>query len=103
MRKAIKTDFGNEVIFAQEEWFTASFINLKVGGTIGPKKAEYDFTLYVDEGIISLGENGNYEFGYGKTILIKKGEIYRIEAVNPSRLIKIANIKMEDKDFSGGQ
>lgn len=104
MRKPFKTDFGSEIIFAQEDWFTGSFISIAEGKKMEEKTAEFDIIFYIDEGMGTFTINGTaYEFGWGKTVLIRKGTKYSIECHSPLRVIKITQNILKDKDFSGGK
>ena len=104
MRKPKKTSFGSEVIFAQEDWFTGSFMNIHTDKTMKEQTANCDIIFYIDDGIAVFRINeSEYEFGFGKTILIKKGTVYTIMAVTPLRLIKITKELIKNKDFSGGK
>ena len=104
MRKPKRTDFGSEVTFAQEDWFTGSFINIQTDKTMKEQTANSDIIFYIDDGIAVFKiNNSEYEFGFGKTILIKKGTVYSIMAVTPLRLIKLTKELIKDKDFSGGK
>ena len=104
MRKPKRTDFGSEVIFAQEDWFTGSFINIRTDKTMEEQTADSDTIFYIDDGIAVFKiNNSEYEFGFGKTVLIKKGTVYSIMAVTPLRLIKLTKELIKDKDFSGGK
>ncbi len=104
MRKPKKTNFGSEIIFAQEDWFTGSFLNINTDKTLEKQTAENDMIFYIDDGIAVFEiNNSKYEFGFGKTILIKKGTTYSITAVTPLRIIKITKELLKDKDFSGGE
>jgi mannose-6-phosphate isomerase-like protein (cupin superfamily) len=103
MRKPIRTDWGIEVIVAQEEWMTASFLEIGKDKGTEYQAALYDIVFHVMDGIImaTLGNN-DYEFGYGKTLLIKKGTEFKIFAIEPARLLKVAQYKLEDKDLAKG-
>jgi len=104
MRKPKKTNFGSEVTFAQEDWFTGSFININTNKTLEKETASCDIIFYIDDGIAVFNiNNSEYEFGFGKTILIKKGTVYSIMAITPLRIIKVTKELIKDKDFSGGE
>jgi len=104
MRKPKKTNFGSEVIFAQEDWFTGSFINIQTDKTMEEQTAEHDIIFYIDDGIAVFKiNNSEYEFGFGKTVLVKKGTVYSVMAVTPLRMIKITKELLKNKDFSGGK
>lgn len=105
MRKPIKKDFGSEVIIAQEDWFTAGFLNIGAGKSTSIETADHDIVFYIDDGIAIFTINGmSYEFGWGKTVLIRKGTRYNISSTgSPIRIIKISQAILKDKDFSGGK
>jgi len=105
MRKPLKKDFGSEVTFAQEDWFTAGFLNIGAGKSTSIETADHDIVFYIDDGIAIFTINGiTYEFGWGKTVLIRKGTRYTISSVgSPIRIIKVTQEILKDKDFSGGK
>jgi len=101
MRKIIKTNFGMEVIFAQETWMTASFLEIGTGKETEYKTAPFDITYYIEDGMARFTLNGrDYEFGTGKTVTIRKGTKYRIKTMSVSKLIKITNYIYKDRDFT---
>ena len=104
MRKPTKTNFGSEVVFAQEDWFTGSFMNFSENKTMEKIRALCDIIFYIDDGIALFNINGSeYEFGFGKTVLIKRGAMFSITAVTPLRIVKLTKEIIKNNDFSGGE
>ena len=102
MRKIVKTKWGVEVIFAQEDWFTGSILEIGFNRGTDYKKAPMNIIYHVLQGSVQIMLNGAlYEFGEGKTILVRKGTKYQIIGTKSvPRVIKIAQYKLEDKDLS---
>ena len=104
MRKPKKTGFGSEVIFAQEDWFTGSFLNFAENKIMEKNRALCDTIFYIDDGIALFNiSDSDYEFGFGKTILIKKGTMFSITAITPLRIIKLTKEIIKNDNFSGGE
>lgn len=103
MRKIFRTKFGSEVVFANEEFFVGKFLNFSINTSSEEEVSEFPRVFYVDEGIVDFTINGNeYEFGFGKTVLIQKGTKFKISAREPARLIEISNTTLPE-DLSGGR
>lgn len=101
MRKIIKTKWGLEIIYSQEKWFTASYLELGVGKKTPDRTAPFDIVYDIMDGTVRFIINGRtYEFSKGKTVSIKKGTKYQIVGVVSPRLNKIARTKIEDEDLS---
>lgn len=103
MRRIIKTKFGTEVIFANEDFFVGKFLNFSINSSTNEEIAKYTRVFYIDEGIVCFTINGrDYEFGFGKTILIRKGTKFKISTKGPARIIEIAQTTLPE-DFSEGR
>lgn len=101
MRKIVKTTWGMEIVYAQEDWFTASYIEIGLGKTTPYRKAPFDIVFDILEGTARFTINGKtYDFHKGKTISIKKGTKYSIMGIDVPKLNKIAKTIMKDEDFS---
>ena len=103
MRKIVKTKFGSEVLFANEDFFVGKFLNFTINSSTDEQIAEFPRVFYVDEGVVDFSINGSdYEFGYGKTVLIQKGTKFKISAKGPARVVEIAQTTLPE-DFSEGK
>ncbi len=103
MRKILRTKFGSEVIFANEDFFAGKFLNFGIDKETDEQISEHDRVFYIDEGVVLFTINGSgYEFGYGKTVLISKGTKFKISSLQgPARIIEISKTSLPE-DFSGG-
>lgn len=101
MRKLIRHRWGIEIIFSQESWITASFLEIGSKKETKYEHAKYNIIFYIQNGLARFTINGSdYEFGAGKTISIKSRTKFRIKAIGITRLIKIEQYALKDKDFS---
>ena len=74
MRLIQKHKYGNEIILAQEKWFTLSEMNFE-DISLGTEynSDNYDNAFYIDKGVAEFTIYGTtMEWGYGKTVLIKR-------------------------------
>lgn len=95
MRKLIKTKWGTEIIFSEEDWFIGSFMQIGFGKFTEYENAAVDTIYYVQQGSVEFVINGtHYEFREGKTLRIIRGTKYQIIGTRSIPiLIKIAKIK----------
>ncbi|PIN99850.1 hypothetical protein COT72_04665 [archaeon CG10_big_fil_rev_8_21_14_0_10_43_11] len=103
MRKINLFDWGEEILFANEEWFVGKILELQ--GEVS-KTASSDCVLYVLQGVMRVifGES-TYEFAKGKTLFIKEGTNYVLSNPHDSPA-EVLEIIRQDKsvkeNFSEG-
>jgi len=102
VRKIIKTKWGLEIIFAQEDWFTGSFLEIGLNKKTPYRKAPFTCVYHILNGSVRVLLNGKlYEFSEGKTLLIREGTKYQLIGIKGvPRLIKIAKVRVENEDYS---
>lgn len=80
MRKVDLFDWGEEITFANEDWFIGKI--LEIQGEI-EDTAGTDSVLHVLKGRLRVNfGGGTYEFSQGKTLFLKEGTNYTLS--NPS-------------------
>ncbi len=101
MRKIVTTDWGIETIYAQEDWFTGSYIQIGTGKETEYKKSENNKVFDIVDGTarFTIG-NMTYDFHKGKTISITKGTKYSIKGINIPKINVISDRVIKDKDIS---
>ena len=105
MRLITKTKYGNEVILAQERWFTFSEMNFDIVKEGIEYSADvFDNAFYIENGIAEFTISGTtMQWGYGKTVLIKKGTKYRIIPIStPLKIFRISNRIVINGHYSEG-
>jgi len=101
MRKIIKAKWGYEAVYAQEEWFTGSYMEIGSGRSTPYKTAAFDIIYDILDGTVRFTINGRvYDFSTGKTVSIKKGTKYSIMGVTVSKINKVAKFTLKDEDFT---
>ncbi len=104
MRKVVEKDWGEEIIFANEEWFIGKFLSVNFGKSNSYETIESDRIYFINKGLMRMTINGTtYDYGVGKTVLLKKGTKFSFHALSDAEVIEI---RKQDsslaEDFSGG-
>ncbi len=103
MRKVKLFDWGEEIIFANEDWFLGKILELQ--GEFNDT-ASQDFVFYVLKGTLRISfDNGTYEFNSGKTLFVREGTNFTLTSPDEN-IVEVLQIlrnpKDSDDNFSEG-
>lgn len=101
MRKIIKQDWGYEVILANEPWTLVTEMDFEIGKEM-VATGHFEQLFIINKGMFRFNISGvDYEFGYGKTILIKTNIKCFIHALADGQIVRVAQTSLRE-DLSGG-